>query len=80
MSNHLSAIRHHKEDPVPQHFSSDGHSLKDFRWQGIEKIRCQDIHMRKIRESFWINKLNTLEPSGLNQNGGIGDKDRGIVL
>ena len=79
MSNHISTVKHKKDDPVPQHFNSKGHSIKDFMWLGLEKIKSEDIHIRKILESFWIKKLKTLEPSGLNKNGGIGDQDRGIV-
>ena len=80
MANHISTIRNQKNDPIPQHFSSDGHSVADLEWLGIEKLRRNDIHLRKIRESFWIKKLETLEPKGLNQNGGIGDQDRGFVV
>ena len=47
---------------------------------GIEKIKQLDIHMRKIRESFWIAKLQTLYPGGLNQNLGIGDGTRGLDI
>ena len=33
----------------------------------------KDVHPRKIRESFWIKKLQTLKPKGPNMNSGIGD-------
>ena len=38
-----------------------------------KKKKYNDIFLRKIRESFWIDKLNTIHPHGLNQNNGIGD-------
>ena len=79
MANHISTIKNEKDDNIPDHFTSNGHSVKDFRWFGIEKIRKNDIHMRKIRESFWIRKAGTLIPIGLNKNGGIGDQDRGVL-
>ena len=47
---------------------------------GLEKNKVNDIHLRKIRESFWIKKLKTQHPDGLNQNGGIGDGIRGSYL
>ena len=79
IANHLSTIRNHKDDTVPQHFNSDNHTIDDFRWLGIEKIKKTDIHLRKIKESFWIKRANTLIPNGLNKNGGIGDQDRGML-
>ena len=79
MANHISTVRNQKNDPIPLHFNSNGHKVTDLEWLGIEKLRRKDIHMRKIRKSFWIKKLETLEPKGLNQNGGIGDQDRGFV-
>ena len=80
MANHLSTIRKEKNEPIPQHFANEGHDINDFRWFGIEKMKTEDIHVRKIRESFWIKKLGTLGPMGLNQNGGVGDKDMGAVV
>ena len=76
--NHLSSVRRKKEDPISQHFSTDSHSLDSIKIVGVEKIKRRDIHMRKIRESFWIEKLQTINPHGLNQNGGIGDGTRGL--
>ena len=76
--NHLSSIRRTKEEPVANHFNLNGHNIKDLQILVIEMIRGKDIHYRKIRESFWIGKLCTLHPAGLNQNKGIGDCDRGV--
>ena len=80
MANHISTVRNKKDDPIPRHFNTAGHRVQDLQWMGLERLRNKDIHMRKIRESFWIKKLGTLEPEGLNQNGGIGDQDRGFVV
>ena len=77
--NHLSAIRRVTEDPVSVHFNKYLHSIKDLEIVGIEKIRQKDIHYRKIRESFWIDKLQTTCRGGINQNKGIGDGVRGVV-
>ena len=74
--NQLSAIRKGADDPVPRHFASNNHRIDDLKIVGIEKIKSNDIHYRKIRESFWIKKMGTLKPNGINQNLGIGDGDR----
>ena len=67
--NHLSAIKREKDEPVATHFN-DRHSIEDFSIVGIERIKKKDIHYRKVRESFWIEKLGTINPHGLNQNYG----------
>ena len=67
-----------KGGPIPKHFTG-GHTINDLTWMGLEKIKNQDIHTRKIRGSFWIRKLRTLKPRRINENGGIGDQDRGVL-
>ena len=62
----FSMIRTRKEDSVARHFYSNGHSVDDFSVIGIEKIFGDETY-RKVRESFWIKKLKTLIPDGLNQ-------------
>ena len=54
----------------------EDHKLKDFTIIGIEQIKNKDIHLRKITESFWIKRLQTLRPKGLNMNLGTGDMFR----
>ena len=61
----FSMIRTKKSDAVAIHFNSRNHSSKDLIIRGIEKIYGEDT-FRKIRESFWIKKLNTVQPNGLN--------------
>ena len=76
--NHLSSIKRQTDDPVASHFNSKGHDKDCLKIIGVEKIKGKDIHFRKIRESFWIKKMGTLIPNGLNQNLGIGDGDRNV--
>ena len=68
--NHLSSIRKNKEEPIPVHFNHGVHRIDHLKIIGIEKLRKRDIHYRKLRETFWIGKLGTLQPKGLNQNMG----------
>lgn len=62
----FSKIRTRKQDSVATHFYTDGHSIDDFSVIGIEKVYGEDTY-RKVKESFWIKKLQTLHPDGLNQ-------------
>ena len=75
--NHLSTIKRRNPNPITDHFTGPSHTHEDLKIVGLEQIKTNDIHLRKIRESFWINKLQTLSPKGLNQNLGIGDGIRG---
>ena len=53
--------------PVGKHFRLPGHGLKDMNILPIEKLQSNDPWIRKIREKFYIQRLETLEPSGLNK-------------
>ena len=68
IQNHLSTVRHNKDEPVPNHFNTEGHTIDNFKMIGIEKIKQDNTDMRRIRESFWIKKLKTTIPEGLNRN------------
>ena len=71
--NHLSAIRSNKDEPIPNHFNNNNHDVSDLGIVGIEKIKQNDILLRKAKETFWIRKFETVQPKGLNQNEGLGD-------
>jgi hypothetical protein len=62
----LSMIRTNKSDTIVEHFYSNGHSVQDFSVIGIEKNDGEETY-RKVKESFWITKLKTLSPDGLNR-------------
>ena len=53
--------------PVGAHFQQPGHTVRDLKIIPIEKIRSLDPYVRKIRESYYIKKLDTFEPVGLNR-------------
>ena len=40
---------------------------KDLKFQVIERVFPNEDHMRLHRERYWINKLNVMEPNGLNR-------------
>lgn len=67
IQNHLSDIRTKKiyDKPVSIHFNSKGHSIKNFKFSGIEIPRKSDIEYRKTRESLFIKICNT-QQEGIN--------------
>lgn len=74
LTGHLSDIRRHTDKPLSLHFNSPNHTITDLIATPIEKIKTTstdktDTHkQRLIREDFWIDKLNTLIPHGLNSH------------
>ena len=61
----LSLIRRQKSDPVAVHFNSEKHSINDLEIVALEKI-CGDDTYRQTMEIFWMNKLRTYKPHGIN--------------
>ena len=51
---------------VATHFNSSDHSLADFSFMPIDIVK--DDFNRLSKEAFWIHKLQTLQPNGLNSN------------
>ena len=68
MQNHLSRIRtRNTADPVGHHFNTDRHSIENFRFTVIEKVRENNYFYRTARELFWMKKLKTTESPGINK-------------
>lgn len=68
INSHRSDVRLKKlEKPVAAHFNSLNHTMQDMRIVVVERIRKEDIRLRRLRESHWIATLNTLHPSGMNR-------------
>ena len=63
----LSRIRTGSQlDDLVQNFRpNNNHTLNDYQVFGVESISKDDSY-RKAREMFWISKLGTLKPRGLN--------------
>lgn len=75
IQEHVSLLKHKvAEAPLVQHFSEVGHKIYDFKFVILETIQARRYRyedMYKIllqREVYWILRLNTLFPSGLNQS------------
>jgi hypothetical protein len=65
-TEHRGSVRNQQDNAVGTHFSLPGHSLDDFSFQPIEKVRSRDPFVQKARESFWIQKYEVLE-KGMNK-------------
>ena len=61
----LSRIR--TGNSFTEHFRSSHHSAEDLKIFGIEKINDTGTIFRRVREMFWIKKLKTQKPFGLNK-------------
>lgn len=72
--------QHSKEEPkkkfgettVARHFLEYKHNVSEIKWQIVEQIEVRahtDMGLQLLRrESYWINKLGTLAPQGMNEN------------
>ena len=63
---HRSDINRERGSLVTKHFNSPGHSLQDMRVIGIERVYGHDLEDRLRREGYWMKKLRTITPEGLN--------------
>src|SRR5215469_7493688 len=68
LSQHLSCIRNKNSTPIGLHFNLPNHNISDFRIHAIEQIKS-DTNIKQTlekRESFWLDKLSTHYPLGIN--------------
>ena len=63
---HRSNINKNTGTLVTQHFNQHDHSLSDLRCIAIEKQHTLNHNSRLRRETFWMHKLKTVTPQGLN--------------
>ena len=57
------------EKTVGSHYNLPGHQKAYFKVQVIERVMPNDKFYRLEREDFWMKKLNTMNPIGLNVMG-----------
>ncbi|KAH3706224.1 hypothetical protein DPMN_065609 [Dreissena polymorpha] len=60
--------RKFNRSPVAAHFSKSGHSFDNIILNCIEANTQWSDEQRKSRETYWIMRLNTLAPYGINKN------------
>ena len=68
LTDHRSNIKSYKHTAISSHFSQINHGIGDLDIVPIEKIpdNPNSLLTRKQREKFWILKLGTQHPLGLN--------------
>ena len=67
MREHLYNM-YQKKEVTGLHYSLPGHSHWNFKVQIIEKVTPNTPTFRLEREDYWIKKLSTKTPLGLNKN------------
>ena len=65
ITEHLHSIKNHKNTVIGIHFTSTHHSIDHILIHPIESLH-NSSNYRKVKELFWINKLQTLD-HGLNK-------------
>ncbi|XP_073522664.1 uncharacterized protein [Phyllobates terribilis] len=74
ISKHKSTIRcKNLLLPIPHHFIYNGHNISQLRFQVLEQVQQprrggDRIHLLKQTEAYWIHKLESLSPKGLNRD------------
>ena len=63
---HRNHISKNTGTHLTQHFHQPHHSLQDMRCFGIEIVHSTATSARLRRETFWMRKLHTKHPDGLN--------------
>ena len=66
MMEHLNYI-YNKKEATGIHFTSQNHNHNDFKVQIIEKVTPNTPSYRLEREEFWMKRLVTKTPHGLNK-------------
>jgi hypothetical protein len=65
-TQHKYSILSQKDTPVSHHFNSPNHSLQHYTILAIEGVKPGLRSSLDSREGYWISKLGTLSPQGLN--------------
>ena len=60
--------RKFNRSPVAEHFNEVGHSFDNVELCCIEANKRWSDTQRKARETYWIRRLNTLQPFGINKS------------
>ena len=63
---HRTHINKNTGTHVTEHFNQPNHTLQNMKCLVIEKVYSRDVGDMEKRESFWMKKLKTVFPDGLN--------------
>ena len=68
VNNHRSSIRTKKDLPVAIHFNSSNHRWEDMTILVIDNDPTWSDAERKKKEKFWMHRLKSFEPQGINKS------------
>ena len=63
---HRTHIKHNTGTHVTRHFNLPNHTLQNMRCVALERVHHLSERARLAREDFWMKKMKTLFPFGLN--------------
>ena len=66
IKEHSYDIRSNQNTANGIHYNSASHTIDNFKVQVIEKVVPNTPHMLLQREHWWIQKLQSKKPNGLN--------------
>jgi hypothetical protein len=67
VDEHLRDIRlFYRDKPVASHFNTNGHTAADVKVEVLERLYEQSKTLRVLKETQWIDRLDTRYPSGVN--------------
>jgi hypothetical protein len=66
ISQHISSIKLKYPTAISLHFTSNDHSVDDFKFFGLVSNSKWSQTARRLKENYWIKKLKTLTPNGIN--------------
>jgi len=67
---HRSDVNTHKleRSPIAEHIHTTGHTFSDISLCCIDHNPNWSDRTRKLREIYWIRRLNTTQPHGINKS------------
>ena len=72
IKEHVADIKHERDKAVAVHFSAANHTYKDLRFLILERCVTDSCYYRRARENFWMERLNTITPHGINKKSQLG--------
>ena len=72
IKEHIADIKHERDKAVAIHFSAANHTFKDLRFVILERCLTDSCYYRRARENFWMERLNTITPHGINKKSNLG--------
>jgi hypothetical protein len=72
IGEHLADIKHKRNSPVSLHFNKELHTVRSVQCEILEALKGNPEKdtsgpLRDCREQFWIHKLQTKHPNGMNK-------------